>query len=57
LNFKEPTKNFDLVNHPNVVCTPHLGASTFEAQNRVAIDIADQIVKFVREGKLEGGVI
>ncbi len=57
MNFKEPTKNFDLVNHPNVVCTPHLGASTFEAQNRVAIDIADQIVKFVREGKLEGGVI
>jgi len=52
----EPTKNFDLINHPNVVCTPHLGASTSEAQNRVAIDIADQIVKFVREGKLEGGV-
>lgn len=52
----EPTKFFDLINHRNVVCTPHLGASTTEAQNRVALDIADQIVKFVREGKLEGGV-
>ena len=53
---EEPTKNFDLVGHANVLCTPHLGASTVEAQNRVAIDIAEQIVKFVKHGKLEGGV-
>jgi D-3-phosphoglycerate dehydrogenase len=53
---EEPTKNFDLINHPNVLCTPHLGASTTEAQNRVALDIAEQIVKFVKHGKLEGGV-
>lgn len=53
---EEPTKNFDLVNHPNVLCTPHLGASTVEAQNRVAIDIAEQIVKFVKDNRLEGGV-
>jgi D-3-phosphoglycerate dehydrogenase len=53
---EEPSKNFDLINHPNVLCTPHLGASTTEAQNRVALDIAEQIVKFVKTGKLEGGV-
>ena len=53
---EEPTKNWELVNHPNVLCTPHLGASTVEAQNRVALDIAEQIVKFVKHGKLEGGV-
>lgn len=53
---EEPTKSLDLVKHPNVVCTPHLGASSVEAQNRVAIDIADQIVKFVSKGQLEGGV-
>lgn len=53
---EEPTKSFDLINHPNVLCTPHLGASTVEAQNRVALDIAEQIVKFVKHGKLEGGV-
>jgi len=33
-----------------------LGASSVEAQNRVALDIADQIVKYVKQGKLEGGV-
>ncbi len=53
---KEPTKSFDLRNHPNVVSTPHLGASTKEAQNRVAVDIANQIVKLVKQGQLEGGV-
>jgi D-3-phosphoglycerate dehydrogenase len=39
-----------------LICTPHLGASSYEAQNRVAVDIADQIVNFVRQSKLEGGV-
>lgn len=53
---EEPTKNLDLVRHNNVICTPHLGASSIEAQNRVAVDIAEQIVKFVKNGKLEGGV-
>ncbi|XP_065053865.1 D-3-phosphoglycerate dehydrogenase-like [Rhopilema esculentum] len=33
-----------LVMHPKVVCTPHLGASTVEAQKRVAMEIAQQIV-------------
>ncbi|CAF0767982.1 unnamed protein product [Brachionus calyciflorus] len=53
---EEPTKNLDLVKHNSVICTPHLGASSIEAQNRVALDIAEQIVKFVKHGKLEGGV-
>lgn len=53
---EEPTKNFELVNHPNTVSTPHIGASTKEAQNRVAIDIAEQIVKLVKSSVLDGGV-
>lgn len=32
---EEPTKNLDLVNHPKVSCTPHVGASTSEAQERI----------------------
>jgi phosphoglycerate dehydrogenase-like enzyme len=32
-----------LLAHPNVVCTPHLGASTEEAQINVARDIAAQV--------------
>ena len=33
-----------LAMHPKVLCTPHLGASTVEAQKRVAKEIAEQIV-------------
>lgn len=53
---EEPPKNLDLVRHPAVISAPHLGASSVEAQNRVAVDIADQIVRYVRQNKLEGGV-
>jgi len=41
---KEPTDNVVLVNHPRVVATPHLGASTSEAQVGVAVVIARQVV-------------
>jgi len=40
-----------LIAHPRVVVTPHLGASTHEAQVNVAVDVARQIVAF-REGEL-----
>lgn len=33
-----------LIKHPNVVATPHLGASTAEAQVRVAVEVAEQVV-------------
>lgn len=34
----------ELIKHPAVVCTPHLGANTMEAQSKVAVDIANQFV-------------
>jgi D-3-phosphoglycerate dehydrogenase len=37
-----------LVNHPHVVATPHLGASTFEAQRDVSIRIAQQVLDALR---------
>ncbi|KAG8236436.1 hypothetical protein J437_LFUL016963 [Ladona fulva] len=37
-----------LLEHPNVICTPHLGASTKEAQQRVAVEIAEQIVQLAK---------
>lgn len=40
---EEPPKNTDLIRHEKVVVTPHLGASTEEAQEKVAIQIAHQI--------------
>jgi D-3-phosphoglycerate dehydrogenase len=41
---EEPTSNIDLVSHPNVSVTPHVGASTAEAQERVGTEIAEKIV-------------
>ncbi|HTZ17584.1 MAG TPA: phosphoglycerate dehydrogenase [Dissulfurispiraceae bacterium] len=40
---KEPPENNPLVGHEKVVCTPHLGASTEEAQLNVAVAVAEQI--------------
>jgi D-3-phosphoglycerate dehydrogenase / 2-oxoglutarate reductase len=45
-----------LINHPRVVCTPHLGASTDEAQEKVALQIAEQIIQYFNEGKISGAV-
>uniref|UniRef100_A0A914WNM1 D-3-phosphoglycerate dehydrogenase n=1 Tax=Plectus sambesii TaxID=2011161 RepID=A0A914WNM1_9BILA len=41
---EEPPKDRSLIDHPKVICTPHLGASTNEAQQRVAREIAENIV-------------
>lgn len=40
----EPPDDFTLIQHPKVICTPHLGAATHEAQENVAAQIAEQIV-------------
>lgn len=47
---QEPPKDQSLVQHPNVLATPHLGASTTEAQSRVAEEIAQQFID-ARDGK------
>lgn len=44
---EEPPKNpitLELIKHPKVIPTPHLGASTAEAQQRVAVEIAQQFL-------------
>lgn len=44
---QEPPKDpvtLKLIQHNNVVATPHLGASTSEAQVRVAVEISEQII-------------
>ena len=39
-----PAKDHPLVGRPDVICTPHLGASTAEAQEAVAVEIAEAVV-------------
>ena len=46
----EPPTFKELVNHPKVICTPHIGASTKEGQLRAGLICAEQMVK-VLEGK------
>jgi D-3-phosphoglycerate dehydrogenase len=41
---KEPPGLTDLVAHPNVICTPHIGAQTEEAQTRASADIASEVL-------------
>lgn len=53
---KEPPENNPLVGHERVVCTPHLGASTQEAQENVAIAIAEQIVDYLIHGIIRNAV-
>lgn len=49
----EPPRDFTLVRHPRVVATPHLGASTAEAQERVGEEVAREIARYLREGDAE----
>ena len=53
---QEPPKDQSLVLHPKVTATPHLGASTKEAQSRVAVEIAEQFVDLMKGKKLFGAV-
>ena len=53
---EEPTKNIDLVKLDNLICTPHLGASTDEAQINVAIAIAEQIADYLTKGEIRNAV-
>ncbi len=48
----EPAKEHPIFNAPNVICTPHLGASTSEAQENVAIQVAQQISAYLMSGEI-----
>ena len=53
---QEPPVCKSLISSDKVICTPHLGASTKEAQVNVAVDAANQIVNALKEGKVENCV-
>ncbi|MDD4835109.1 MAG: D-2-hydroxyacid dehydrogenase [Lutispora sp.] len=53
---EEPAKNSPLCNHDKVSCTPHIGASTMEAQERIGEEIVDIILDFFEESELNGRV-
>ena len=52
----EPPGTCSLFDHDKVVCTPHLGASTREAQSNVAIMVAQQIIEYLKTGTVINAV-
>ncbi len=52
----EPATENPLFGHPNVVCTPHLGASTTEAQENVALQVAEQMSDYLMRGAISNAV-
>ncbi|HTY13810.1 MAG TPA: phosphoglycerate dehydrogenase [Candidatus Omnitrophota bacterium] len=53
---KEPTESSPLFELDNIVVTPHLGASTVEAQVNVAIDVVEQIIEVLKGGAARSAV-
>ena len=52
----EPATENPLFGHPNVVCTPHLGAATTEAQENVALQVAEQMSDYLLRGAISNAV-
>ena len=52
----EPAKDNVLFGHPNVVCTPHLGAATSEAQENVALQVAEQMSDYLMRGAISNAL-
>jgi len=52
----EPARENPLFELPNIICTPHLGASTSEAQEKVAVQIAEQISDYLLSGAINNAL-
>jgi D-3-phosphoglycerate dehydrogenase len=46
---KEPPVNMDILTHPHVSLSPHVGGSTKEAQNRIGIEMAEKVIEFFKK--------
>ena len=53
---QEPATDNPLFKLPNVVCTPHLGASTSEAQENVALQVAEQMSEYLLRGAITNAI-
>ena len=52
----EPAESSPLFGLPNVVCTPHLGAATTEAQENVALQVAEQMSDYLINGAVSNAL-
>ncbi len=52
----EPPGICELIEHEHLICTPHLGSSTQEAQTKVAINVAGQLIDYLKYGTILNAV-
>jgi D-3-phosphoglycerate dehydrogenase len=52
----EPPGDVPLIAHDRLICTPHLGAATREAQTNVAVAVVSQIIAFLKQGVVANAV-
>jgi D-3-phosphoglycerate dehydrogenase len=48
---KEPTPEIQILMHPKISLTPHIGAATLEAQDRIGTELAEQIISLLQSEK------
>ncbi|WP_312474288.1 phosphoglycerate dehydrogenase [Neobacillus sp.] len=53
---KEPVSDPDLLQNPNIIVTPHLGASTVEAQEKVAQEVSAEIIEIFETQSIQNAV-
>ena len=53
---EEPATDNALFDLPNVICTPHLGAATTEAQENVAVQVAEQMADYLLTGAITNAI-
>jgi D-3-phosphoglycerate dehydrogenase / 2-oxoglutarate reductase len=53
---KEPVANEELLQNPNIIVTPHLGASTVEAQEKVAQEVSAEIIEIFEKQSIQNAV-
>lgn len=52
----EPPTDSPLIQHDKIIVTPHLGASTVEAQEKVAVSVSEEIIEILTKGNVEHAV-
>lgn len=51
-----PAADHPFLNHPKIIVTPHLGASTIEAQENVAVDVSEEVLHILRSEPFKNAV-
>ena len=53
---KEPNQNERLQNYPQIILTPHIAASTDEAQSKVGVEVAEEMVDYLANGAISNAI-